>query len=115
MQIDVAPAGEISGALIQASSSTRADGAFAIADLQLPTGRVVRKKADGGFRFDSLPAGTYVLRVQALAHNIRVDTLRLGDSVGLRLTLPVTPMANDACGFSTVKLSNEHRDGSPIF
>lgn len=109
LRIDAGPPHEISGILVQASSSARVDRAYAIADLQLPTGRVVRQSADGGFRFDSLRAGVYVLRVRALAHNARVDTLSLADNTGLRLTLPLTPVANDACGFGPVKLPARHR------
>src|SRR5689334_22316667 len=48
----------ISGILVQGTSAARADQRYALADLQLPSGRVIHRSADGGFRFDSLEPGT---------------------------------------------------------
>ena len=63
----------------------------ATGERQLRTGRLP-------VRFDALPPGAYIVRTNAIGYKIRIDSLRLPDSAGLVLRLPVSPAPFDACG-----------------
>jgi hypothetical protein len=69
------------------------------------TTRQTTTDSAGTFRFDTLPAGRYVLRTRRIGYAPRrVDSLTVGGADGVRLTVPLAPQVLDGCpGFIVVR------------
>ncbi|HYC51606.1 MAG TPA: hypothetical protein VEB19_10905 [Gemmatimonadaceae bacterium] len=58
---------------------------------------VALRQSDTTIRFTALTAGKYVLRVQSIGYQTRIDTIRITATSGVALTLPLRESALDGC------------------